>query len=122
MVKEIKFKNFKIFRNWQTLKLRPITVLIGKNNSGKSAIAKLPAMIANSLNGKPLNWIAKIGDDSSNSIQLGSSFEDLVYNRSLVGSLKLIISDTETSNNKSKTKRHHARRGFAHSPWSRLFN
>jgi predicted ATP-dependent endonuclease of OLD family len=49
MVSQIRFKNFKLFKNWQTLEIKPITILIGKNNSGKTALLKLPAMIGESL-------------------------------------------------------------------------
>ena len=92
MINRISFKNYKIFKEQQTLILRPITVLIGKNNSGKSAIAKLPTLIAGSLRGdfsSPLNWQNKVGDDS---IELGTSYEDLVYNRNAITSLEIDIS------------------------------
>lgn len=50
MVYRICFKNYKIFRQWQMLELRPITILIGKNNSGKSAVLKLMTVIEGALN------------------------------------------------------------------------
>ncbi len=89
MIEQIKFKNFKIFKNWQTLEIKPITILIGKNNSGKSAIAKLLVLVGESLKGKPISWQYQIGDDSSNTIDLGSEFKDLVYERSVIGALEL---------------------------------
>ncbi len=96
MINTISFKNYKIFKEKHTLELKPITVLIGKNNSGKSAIAKLPTLIAGSLSGDftaPVNWQNKVGDDT---IELGSSFEDLVYNRNAITSLELeLFSDEE---------------------------
>jgi predicted ATPase len=52
MVSTIKFKNFKLFKNWQTLEIKPITILIGKNNSGKSAILKLMPLLESSLSGR----------------------------------------------------------------------
>jgi predicted ATPase len=81
MVNKISFKNYKLFKEKQTLELKPITILIGKNNSGKSAVAKLPVLIANGLIGLPINWIFKIGEERENSIELGTDFKDLVYNR-----------------------------------------
>ena len=81
MVNKISFKNYKLFKEEQTLELKPITILIGKNNSGKSAIAKLPVLISNGLSGLPLNWIFKIGNENENSVELGTDFKDLVYNR-----------------------------------------
>jgi len=50
MIKSIRFKRFKSFKAEQTLELRPITVIIGKNNSGKSAILKLVRMLQHSIN------------------------------------------------------------------------
>lgn len=88
MINKIKFKNFKLFKEEQTLEIRPITIIIGKNNSGKSAIMKLPTLIAGSLEGKfrqPLRV-------DNNGIKLGLSYEDLVYNRSLINSLELSVS------------------------------
>ena len=81
MINKISFKNYKLFKEKQTLELKPITILIGKNNSGKSAVAKLPVLISNGLKGLPLNWVFKIGDEKENSIELGTDFKDLVYNR-----------------------------------------
>lgn len=52
MVSKIRFKNFKLFKNWQTLEIKPITILIGKNNSGKSAILKLMPLLESSLSGR----------------------------------------------------------------------
>lgn len=79
MIEQIKFKNFKIFKNWQTLKIKPITILIGKNNSGKSAIAKLPVLVAGSLSGSfsaPINL-------NFEGVRVGYSHEELFYNREI---------------------------------------
>ncbi|MBB6005495.1 DUF3696 domain-containing protein [Arcicella rosea] len=96
MIEQIKFKNFKIFKNWQTLEIKPITILIGKNNSGKSAIAKLLVMIGESLKGKQISWQYQLGDDNSNTIDLGSEFKDLVYERSVIGALELELQNSES--------------------------
>jgi predicted ATPase len=97
MVRQISFKNFKVFKNLQTLRLAPITVLIGKNNTGKSAVLRLPTMLASALKGEPLNWINKIGDDRENSIELGSDFKDLVYNKLEAGIIELGVFNENTS-------------------------
>lgn len=52
MVSKIRFKNFKLFKNWQELEIKPITILIGKNNSGKSAVLKLMPLLESSLSGR----------------------------------------------------------------------
>jgi predicted ATPase len=81
MINEISFKNFKLFKNKQTLQLRPITILIGKNNTGKTAVAKLPTLIAGSLSGTfsaPINL-------ENEGVRLGLSYEDIFYNRVITG-------------------------------------
>jgi len=79
MVSKIRFKNFKLFKNWQELELKPITILIGKNNSGKSAVLKLPTMIAGSLKGE-FSDIIRL---DNNGVKIGLEFKDLVYNRQI---------------------------------------
>ena len=79
MINKISFKNYKLFKEKQTLELKPITILIGKNNSGKSAVLKLPVMIAGSLSGDfdealQLDYLG---------VSLGSEYKDLVYNREI---------------------------------------
>jgi predicted ATPase len=80
MVSKIRFKNFKLFKNWQELEIKPITILIGKNNSGKTALLKLPVMIGESLKGN-INEAVKLKFDG---IKIGSEYSDLVYNRKLL--------------------------------------
>jgi AAA15 family ATPase/GTPase len=52
MISKIKFKNFKLFKDWQTLEIKPITILIGKNNTGKTAVLKLIPLLESSLSGR----------------------------------------------------------------------
>lgn len=85
MLQKIAFANYKLFKDWQELELKPITVLIGKNSSGKSAIAKLPTLISQSLQGtsdEPINLI-------NEGVEIGAEFRDLVYGRNLTGVLEL---------------------------------
>lgn len=93
MIDKISFKNYKIFKEKQTLELKPITVLIGKNNTGKSAVLKLPVLISEGLKGVPFNSNYKIDGDSENTIELGSDIQDLVYNRNEAGALEFEISN-----------------------------
>ncbi len=79
MVSKIRFKNFKLFKEWQELELKPITILIGKNNTGKTAVLKLPTMIAGSMNGSN----SSILELENQSVKIGYSYEDLFYNRDL---------------------------------------
>lgn len=49
MLTELKISNFRIFDEEVTVRFRPITVLIGRNNSGKSSIIKFLLMLQQSL-------------------------------------------------------------------------
>jgi AAA15 family ATPase/GTPase len=74
-VKSISFKNYKAFFEEQTMQLKPITILIGKNSSGKSCIAKLFTLIENSLSGnieEPL-LLNNCG------VELGNDFDNLFF-------------------------------------------
>lgn len=46
MLARIEFENYRIFKKRQVLDIKPITILFGKNNVGKSAVLKLPSLIA----------------------------------------------------------------------------
>jgi predicted ATPase len=76
-IRSISFENYKAFADKQTIQLKPITVLIGKNSSGKSSIAKLFTLFENSLSGtidEPLLL-------NNYGVDLGSEFRDLVFGR-----------------------------------------
>lgn len=93
MLKKITVENYKAFKESVELELRPLTVLIGKNSSGKSSICKLLKSLSNSVSMKgpypiPLN---------TGGVILGSNFEDLFHNRETSGlHIKLEYSDTST--------------------------
>ena len=54
MLTELKLANFRLFNDEVTVRFRPITVLIGRNSSGKSSIVKFLLMLKQSLGpGKP---------------------------------------------------------------------
>lgn len=85
MIEKIAFHNYKLFREEQELELRPLTILIGKNSSGKSAITKLLPLIENSISGNlDTNEPLLVNNDG---IELGSEFRDLVYGRHEIGAL-----------------------------------
>jgi len=79
MINKISFKNYKLFKEEQTLELRPITILIGKNNSGKSAVMKLPTLIAGSLSGK----FSQPFETKYQEVRIGLNPEDVFYNREI---------------------------------------
>lgn len=49
MLKQLKISNFRIFDAEVTVRFRPITILIGKNNAGKTSIIKFLLMLQQSL-------------------------------------------------------------------------
>jgi predicted ATPase len=77
MINKISFKNYKLFKEKQTLELKPITILIGKNNSGKSAVLKLMTLIEGALNGKSNNVFELKNDEVSS----GDKYKDLIYGK-----------------------------------------
>ena len=52
---KIAVKNFKAFGGWQELELRPMTLIFGQNNAGKSALLRVLPMLADAVrpNGNP---------------------------------------------------------------------
>ncbi|MFK7796945.1 MAG: DUF3696 domain-containing protein [Aureispira sp.] len=77
MVSKIKFKNFKVFKEEQILDLRPITILIGKNNTGKSAVLKLPTLVEQALGDNDSLCI----EYNNNGVVLGNDYKDLIYGK-----------------------------------------
>ena len=88
MISKIEIKNYKAFDNEvNTLELRPITLLIGKNSSGKTSLCKLLPLLENATSGEldtPLLL-------KNNDITLGSRFEDLFHNGSTMIVYNFII-------------------------------
>ena len=90
MINKITFKNYKAFKDRQELELKPITILIGKNSSGKSAVAKLPTLIEGSLSGDFEDPLLTTNND----VELGAEFRDLVHGRE-IGSLEFVLESNE---------------------------
>lgn len=94
-ITSIEFENYKAFKEPQKLILKPITLLIGKNSSGKSAVAKLFTLLENSLTYKidePLLLV-------NNGVELGGVYADIVYNKNPAGNtlkFKIEFSTGET--------------------------
>lgn len=95
MIQKLTFKNYKPFKDQQELDLKPITVLIGKNSSGKSAVAKLPALIESSLKGEHQQPILLL----NKGIDHGVEFIDLIFGKNRLGKLELgVHNDNESLN------------------------
>ncbi|MBL8170423.1 MAG: AAA family ATPase [Acidobacteria bacterium] len=79
-VKAIRLQNFMGFVDTGWIELRPITLLFGRNSSGKSAIIRAILLLRQSLrtnNGQPLEF------DSHNGANLGS-FERMIHGRKII--------------------------------------
>lgn len=73
----ISLHNFRAFAGWQSLDLRPITLLFGSNNSGKSALLRSLPLIADSI---PTGERANMGAlNLKSSAARGASFKDLLW-------------------------------------------
>ncbi|MEA5140346.1 AAA family ATPase [Arcicella rigui] len=81
MVNKITFTNYKIFNSKQSIELAPMTILIGKNSSGKSALAKLPTLISGSLSGRTDDCFTC----ENEGVVLGNNYSDLNYEKDTTG-------------------------------------
>ena len=68
MLTELKLSNFRIFDDEVKVRFRPITVLIGRNSSGKSSIVKLLLMLQQSSGPGKSQFLTAEGDR----VQLGN--------------------------------------------------
>ena len=71
MLKELKISNFRCFDDEVMVRFAPITVLIGKNNSGKSSIIKFLLMLQQSLNRSNPGFLVS----ENEKVSLGSFYE-----------------------------------------------
>ncbi|MEN8214987.1 MAG: DUF3696 domain-containing protein [Pseudomonadota bacterium] len=96
----ILFENYKAFKQQEEIEIRPLTILIGRNSSGKSVIARLPLLLARALSEQaegPLEL-------EFNGLDFGQSFLDLVHNRFWAGAISLGASFTDDNENKYSFK------------------
>lgn len=77
MINQVSFKNYKIFKDKQTIKLKPITILIGKNNTGKSAVLKLMTLIEGGLD----DLKDEVFELKNNDVIIANEFKDLIHGK-----------------------------------------
>lgn len=75
MLKRITIENYKAFKNPATFELRPITVLLGKNSSGKSSICKLLSVLSYILSEKSKGVFSMLNGD----VKLGTVYSELFH-------------------------------------------
>jgi hypothetical protein len=81
----LSFQNYKAFPARESIDIRPLTVLIGRNSSGKSAVARLPMLLAGALSGRaesPLPLEAE-------GVDFAGSFVELIHNQQPHGAIGL---------------------------------
>lgn len=77
--------NYKAFRERARIELRPLTILLGKNNAGKSTLARLPILLLHALSPKAEEHLAlQIGH-----LEYGGVFSDLIHRRAPHGHIQL---------------------------------
>ncbi len=81
MLRGLRIKNFKAWRDTGPIELAPLTVLFGTNSSGKSSINHLLMMLRQTADSPDRNNVFDYGDENA-AVRLGS-FRDVVYRHSL---------------------------------------
>jgi predicted ATPase len=80
--------NYRCFAQRQDIELRPITIVLGKNNSGKSALVRAPVVIRTGIHtDSPAPLDLDVLDED-----MLESFTDLVYGGRLHGSVGIELS------------------------------
>lgn len=81
-VKSISLKNYKAFGNEQVqIVLKPITLFIGKNSSGKSSLLKLISILSSLTTGNINTPMILKNED----VSLGGRYEDIFHNNQTTG-------------------------------------
>jgi len=74
-IQKITFKNYKSFEQEQVFEIKPITIVIGRNNSGKTALIQLPFMLHAWMQDR--NGLLST---SFNGIEFAKQMKELVFN------------------------------------------
>jgi predicted ATPase len=83
MLTRIKLKNFRAFREEIDVRIRPITILIGRNSAGKSTLIKFLLMLQQTIESSEGDFFATEGrhvslgtfSDLKNSLSRSNSFQ-----------------------------------------------
>lgn len=87
MITRIEFENYRIFKQKQQFDIKPITIVFGKNNSGKTALLKLPLLVENLFKASPTGTVSP----KNNEVRLFHEYRDLIYRRA-TNEVKLTVS------------------------------
>lgn len=89
-IRKVSVERYKCFTENSNLEIAPLTILVGANNSGKTALAQAIHLLASSLTRSGDN-IREPLSMSSDGIRHGRTFVDLVNGRSVHGKLSLSV-------------------------------
>ena len=78
MLTKIDFERYRAFSGKQSLRLAPLTVIFGKNNTGKSAVLKLPVLVSNAIRCETEDVFTK---NDNSGILLCDEYRDVVYGK-----------------------------------------
>ena len=78
MIHKINFERYRIFAGKQSLRIAPLTVVFGLNNTGKSAVLKLPMMVRSALNCETDNVFSK---KDVGGLLICDEYRDIVYGK-----------------------------------------
>ena len=78
---------YKPFRNQVDIDLAPLTIFFGRNNSGKTALLRLPRLLLRCLSSKDRNNFPLDVDE----LTFGESFRDLIHTKLPAGHIDLSI-------------------------------
>lgn len=76
-IKEISFSAYKKFADDENIRIRPVTIIFGKNSSGKSSITKLFPMLKSSLSDMSQKSPLLLNNDG---VSLATSYRNLSHN------------------------------------------
>lgn len=81
----LSIERYKCFAQREDIEIRPLTLLIGRNSSGKSVLARLPLLLRHALSGQSVAPL----DLEVEGVTFGGSFVDLVNGRDPHGAVGL---------------------------------
>jgi len=89
MIKNLRIRNFKSWRDTGEVRLAPLTVLFGTNSSGKSSLEQFFLMLRQTVESSDRKLVLHPGDRET-AVNLGS-FEELVYRRDKSAKLEFSV-------------------------------
>lgn len=81
-INQFGFTQYKRFSGTESLEIKPVTILVGKNSSGKSSITKLMPILSRSVSGALKKTVLLLESDGAS---LGMSYQSLCHNGNSVG-------------------------------------